>query len=54
MLQDNKVPGTSKGTRATAAPGPHLLGLPQGFWERTGLTSPAKLGLSSTKRDLVA
>ena len=51
MLQDKKVPGTSRGTRATAAPGPHLLGLPQDSWERARLTapSPANQGLSSTE-----
>ena len=56
MLQDNKVPGTSKGTRATAAPGLHMLGLPPDSWERAGLTapSPAKQGLSSTERHLAA
>ena len=48
--------GTSAGMRVTAAPGPCLLGLPQDSWERARLTapSPAKQGLSSTKRDLVA
>ena len=38
-------------------PGPvQELGLPQDSWERAGLMSPspAKQGLSSTKRDLVA
>ena len=56
MLQDKKVPGTSVGTRATAAPGLCLPGLPQDSWEIAGLMapSPAKQGLSSTKRDLVA
>ena len=56
LLQDKKVPGTSRGTRVTAAPGPYLLGLPQDSWERVELTapSPAKQGLSSTERDLVA
>ena len=56
LLQDKKVPGTSVGNRATAAPGLHPLGLPQDSWERARLTdpSPAKQGLSSTKRDLVA
>ena len=29
LLQDKKVPGTSMGTRAAAAPGLPLLGLPQ-------------------------
>ena len=53
LLQDKKVPGTSSGTRATAAPGPSLLGLQQCSWERAGLTSPspAKQVLSSTERD---
>ena len=56
LLQDKKVPGTSAGTRAAAAPGPPLPGLPQDSWERTGLMapSPAKQGLSNTVRDLVA
>ena len=57
LLKDKKVPGTNMGTRVTAAPGPRLLGLPQdSSWERAELTaaSPAKQGLSSTKRDLVA
>ena len=56
LLQDKKVPGTSTGTRATAAPGQHPLGLPQGSWERAELTapSPAKQGLSGPKRDLGA
>ena len=55
-LQDKKVPGTSSGTRATAAPGPSLLGLQQCSWERVRLTAPSpdKQGLSSTQRDLVA
>ena len=53
MLQYKKVPGTSMGTRAAAAPGPPLPGLPQDSWERAGLTipSPAKQVLSSTERD---
>ena len=56
LLQDKKVPGTSTGTRVAAAPGPPLRGLPPDSWERTGLMapSPAKQGLSSTVRDLVA
>ena len=56
LLQDKKVPGTNAGTRAAAAPGPRLPGLPQDNWERDGLTapSPVKQGLSSTVRDLVA
>ena len=56
LLQDKKVLGTSKGTRATTAPGPHLPGLPQDSWERARLMalSPAKQGLSNTMRDLVA
>ena len=33
LLQDKNVPGTSAGTRATAAPSPWLLGLLQDFWE---------------------
>ena len=50
---DKKVPGTSVETRETAAPGPHLLGLPQDSWERARLTAPApaEKGLSSTKRE---
>ena len=53
LLQDKKVPGTSMGTRTAAAPGPGLL---QDSWERARLIapSPAKQGLSSTERDLVA
>ena len=56
LLQDKKVPGTSTGTRAAAAPGPPLLGLPQDSWKRARLMvpSPAKQGLSNTVRDLVA
>ena len=56
LLQDKKVPGTSTGTRTTAAPGPCRLGLPQDSWERAGLMPPypAKQGLSNTVRDLVA
>ena len=56
FLQDIKVPGTNMGTRATAAPGPPMLGLPQDSWERAGLTapSPVKQGPSNTVRDLVA
>ena len=56
LLQDKKVPGTSTGTRAAAAPGPGPLGLPQDSWERARLKapSPAKQGLSSTERDLFA
>ena len=56
LLQDKKVPGTSSGTRATAAPGRHLMGLPQDSWERAKLMAPtpAKQGSSSTERDLVA
>ena len=56
LLQVKKVPGTSVGTRATAAPVLCLLGLLQDSWERAGLTapSPAKQGLSNTVRDLVA
>ena len=56
LLQDKKVPGTSTGTRAAAAPGPGPLGLPQDSWERAKLTTPssAKQGFSNTMRDLVA
>ena len=56
LLQDNKVPGTSAGNRGTAVPGPCRPGLPKDSWERAGLIppSPAKQGLSSTERDLVA
>ena len=56
LLQDEKVPGTSMGTRAAAAPGPPLPGPLQDSWERAGLMapSPAKQGLSNTVRDLVA
>ena len=56
LLQDRKVPGTSVGTRAAAAPGPPVRGLPQDSWERARLTapSPAKQGLINTVRDLVA
>ena len=56
LLQDKKVPGTSAGIRAAAAPGPPVQGLPQDSSERAGLTapSPAKQSLSNTVRDLVA
>ena len=56
LLQDKKVPGTNVETRAAAAPGPPMPGLPQDSWERAGLTAPssAKQGLSNTVRDLVA
>ena len=56
LLQDRKVPGTSVGTRAAAAPGPPVRGLLQDSWGRAGLTapSPAKQGLSNTVRDPVA
>ena len=57
LLQDKKVAGTSAGKREAATPGPTLPDLPQdSSWERAELTaaSPAKQGLSSTKRDLVA
>ena len=56
LLQEIKVPGTNVENRATAAPGPCLLGLLQDSWERAGLMIPslAKQGLSSTERDLVA
>ena len=55
LLQDKSVPGTSAGTRATAAPGLCLLGQTQDSWERAELmtASPAKEGLGRTKRDLV-
>ena len=36
LLQDKKVPGTSTGTRAAAAPGLPVQGLPQDSWERAG------------------
>ena len=56
LLQDKKVPGTSTGTRMTAAPGPHPPGLLQDSLVRARLMapSPAKQGLSSTERDLLA
>ena len=56
LLQDKKVPGTNKGTRAAADPGLPMQGLPQDSWERAGLRapSPSKQGLSNTVRDLVA
>ena len=56
LLQDKKVPGTNAGTRAAAAPGPPVLGLPQDSCERAELMtpSPARQGLSTTVRDLVA
>ena len=41
LLQDKKVPGTSVGTRAAAAPGPCPLGLPQDSWEKARLTAPS-------------
>ena len=52
LLQDKKVPGTNAGTRAAAAPGLPVPGLPQDSWERARLTapSPAKQGLSSTEQ----
>ena len=34
LLQDKKVPETNTGTRAAAAPGPTMQGLPQDSWER--------------------
>ena len=40
LLQDKNVPGTSTGTRVTAAPGPRLLGLPQDSWERVKVILP--------------
>ena len=53
LLQDNKVPGTIAGARATTAP---CQVLPKDSWERVRLTapSPANQGLSSMERDLVA
>ena len=56
LLQDKKVPGTSMGTRVTAAPGLCLLGLPQDSWERPELAAPSAAiqGLSGIQRDLVA
>ena len=56
LLQDKKVPGTNKGTRAAADPGLPMQGLPQDSWERARLTAPsaAKQGLRNTMRDLVA
>ena len=56
IASGQKVPGTSARSRVTATPGPHPLGLLEDSWERAELTvlSPAKQGLSSTKRDLVA
>ena len=56
IASGRKVPGTSTGTRATAAPGPRPSGLLQNSWERAELmiSCPAKQGLSSTMRDLVA
>ena len=56
MLQDKKVPGTNVGTKAAAAPGPPLPGLPQDSRERAGLTAPSpdKRGQSNTVRDPVA
>ena len=55
LLQDKKVTGTSTQTRVAVAPGLHQR-LLQDSWERAELTapSPAKQGLSSTQRDLVA
>ena len=37
MLEDNKVPGTSTGTRAAEAPAP-VQGLLQDSWERARLS----------------
>ena len=56
LLQDNKVPETSTGNKVTAAPGPCPQGLQQDSWETAGFMapSPAKQGLSSLQRDLVA
>ena len=56
LLQDKKVPGTSSGTRATAAPGLRLPDLLQDSRERARLMAPipAKQGLSNTVRDLLA
>ena len=53
LLQDNKVPGNSMGTRVTAGPGLHTPDLLQDSWERAGLMAPsaAKKGLSSTGRE---
>ena len=55
LLQNKKVPGTSAGTRAAAAPGLPKPGLLQDSWERARLTapSPAKQGLSSTEGYMV-
>ena len=56
LFQDKKVPGTNTGTRAAAAPGLPVRGLPQDSWETAGLRAPsaAKQGLSNTVRDPVA
>ena len=56
LLQDKKVPGSNRGTRAAAVPGPLMRGLRQDSWERARLKAPsaAKQGLSNTVRDLVA
>ena len=56
LLQDKKVPGTNTGTRAAAATGPPMQGLPQDSWERAVLKAPsaAKQGHSNTVRDPVA
>ena len=55
IASGQKVPGTTVGTRATVAPGPCPPGL-KNSREKAELMapSPAKQGLSSTKRDLVA
>ena len=56
LLQDKKVPETNTGTRAAAAPGPTMQGLPQDSRERARLMAPsaAKQGLSNTVTGLVA
>ena len=55
LLQDKKVPGINTGTRAAAAPGTPLLGLPQDSWERARLTATSSdKAPRNSVRDLVA
>ena len=50
-----KGPWDQRGTRAAAAPGPPLLGLPQDSWERARLTATSSdKAPRNSVRDLVA